>query len=658
MKIKFAGKYKSLSSFESEELSNFTVITGKNGTGKSQLVYCIDQSQKSIETPNGIFNLEFEPKSERIQISDLIYESSGSVDTNAITAKLKNYYSEFEKIKVNNKLLYDSLLKNNVHLRDFIKYDASQTTNLLKIENLKEYCANIIRERRRGFKGQHLSENEVLKIFKDSLSLDIELFDIFKTIKNYKNKYPSSFDRNDFFKTPFPEKYIDDSDMFKSKVETIFLSYLKRRHENDYLNFRNQNCGESHNVIKGVDFEKLYPAPWNLINKILDENKISIRIKGYQVSDYAEDIIMDVLFTKEGVSDFITFNDLSSGEKVIIGLIAKLFTEQYYLTDLKFPELIVLDEPDKSLHPEMSKLLINVLYKSFVERLGIKVIMTTHSPSTVALTPEECIYEMSNIPVSCIKKVSKDSALELLTGMIPTLSIDYKNHKQIFLESPTDVTYFQRLFNKLNSEEQLNFKLYFISNEMGKSNCAWVKAIVSKLREGGVSKSFGIIDWDGKNKSSPEVFVHGENKRYSVENFIYDAIYFSILFLESNGGNNIRKELNFDEVYTQYDLSDETNERLQEIWDWFIKKIEDKFSVLKSGPLEEISYYNGRKVSVPQWFLKMQGHEIEAKLRVVFLSLDKFTSEGDLQNNLSIIMAKCFPLVPFESIELLKILCI
>jgi len=265
---------------------------------------------------------------------------------------------------------------------------------------------------------------------------------------------------------------------------------------------------------------------------------------------------------------------------------------------------------------------------------------------------------MSNSPKCSLKKVSKDYALDLLTGNIPTLSIDYKNHKQIFLESPTDTTYFQNLFNKLNENEKLNYKLYFISNKKGDGNCEWVKEIVAKLREGSVNKAYGIIDWDGKETSSQEVFVHGETKRYSIENFIFDPIYLCILFLEMNGAHDVRKELGFDETYVQYNLPNESDSRLQQVWDWFMQKIETKFPALKPEPKEEVKYCNDKKVQARQWFLKTKGHDIEGKLKEVFPGLSAFRNEGELQSRLSIIMAKCYPLVPCESVELLKKLCL
>jgi predicted ATPase len=123
---------------------------------------------------------------------------------------------------------------------------------------------------------------------------------------------------------------------------------------------------------------------------------------------------------------------------------------------LSFPELIILDEPDAHLHPEMTKLLIDVLEETFVKKYKIKVIITTHSPSTIALSPIKSIYELRNNNNSGLIKISKDDALKLLTGFIPTLSIDYQNHKQVFVESPVDAKYYQIVHDKLQQTNELN----------------------------------------------------------------------------------------------------------------------------------------------------------------------------------------------------------
>mgnify|MGYP003507029760 FL=1 len=58
MEIKFEGKYKSITSFNWTEIPKFVVITGPNGTGKSQL---LDLIYNTVTNKQGT--------SERISIS-------------------------------------------------------------------------------------------------------------------------------------------------------------------------------------------------------------------------------------------------------------------------------------------------------------------------------------------------------------------------------------------------------------------------------------------------------------------------------------------------------------------------------------------------------------------------------------------------------------
>ena len=366
--------------------------------------------------------------------------------------------------------------------------------------------------------------------------------------------------------------------------------------------------------------------------------------------DFSNDENISFQLIKTTVGKDIEFQYLSSGEKVIIGLIIKLFTSNYYSEKLEFPELIVLDEPDAHLHPEMSKLLIDVLLGTFVEKLGIKIIIVTHSPSTVALCPDNSIYQLKNEPITTLQKIEKNDALKLLTDFIPTLSIDYKNHKQVFVESPTDIKYYQTIFNKLNQERNYPFRLYFISNSYGNGSCEQVIKIVADIRESGNSTVFGIIDWDLKNPATAYVKVHGINKRYNVENYLYDPIYISILFMNLKA-HNIYKELEIEETINQYSIGNESNEFLQKIVDWFFSKYYEvhKMSDEIIKNVSEVEYLNGKRIIMPIWFLEFQGHDYETRLKQVFKALEKYTSEGQLQQEIATIVGKCYPFIPKDS---------
>ncbi|MFA9187975.1 AAA family ATPase [Flavobacterium sp. FBOR7N2.3] len=377
-------------------------------------------------------------------------------------------------------------------------------------------------------------------------------------------------------------------------------------------------------------------------------------LKVLKKKKFSTDVVIDFKLLKKSTSEEIPFNDLSSGEKVIIGLILKLFTSEYYGTNLKFPDLILLDEPDAHLHPEMSNLLINVLENTFVSNFGIKVIFTTHSPSTIALLNENNIYQITNGKDTSLKKISKDDALKILTSFIPTLNIDYKNHKQVFVESPTDRFYYQIIFDKISQQKVFPFKLYFISNGYGKGSSSQVIETVEAIRKSENKSFFGIVDWDKTNIDNEYIKVHGEDVRYSIENYVYDPIYLIIQLMELKA-HNVHEEIGVTEIYNQYELG-HNKDLAEKGIAWFFEKFYNKFPM--SEPLKKnkriVKFFNGMDFNIPIWYLEFQGHDLELKLKTVFPALEKYRNEGELQKNLSIISAKCFPFIHHDTIQVFE----
>jgi hypothetical protein len=81
----------------------------------------------------------------------------------------------------------------------------------------------------------------------------------------------------------------------------------------------------------------------------------------------------------------------------------------------------MLDEIDASLHPSMTRALLTTLQEVFVKR-RTRVILATHSPSTVALAPEGSVHVVHKGPArQKIKLRPNKDALELLTEGFATL---------------------------------------------------------------------------------------------------------------------------------------------------------------------------------------------------------------------------------------------
>ncbi len=653
MKISLRKEYKSLKPFESEDLNDFTIITGKNGSGKSQLINCITEKARNtqeiviFDTPSNL-NLTL------IQTEGIIQRNLPQIGHEQWSQIVSSYEQAYWKMHENIKRLLHFVYDNNLQ---------KAAVNMPRHELLcgEEWYLDLIKKIK-----SIDDQRDFSLIFED---LDIEkmlltkhvtlrnekIFNFIKILCNTYKKTPSELDKADYYNTPIIEELIDENKLFSSRLELIFYNYAKRRDLNRQNYFFSKEDGEINDSIPDIEFVKNHIAPWTIINKIFEENSIDFYFKEISKRDFSKEISLDFKLYKKSSHIDIILDDLSSGEKIIIGLILKLFTTEYY-ENLTFPEVIILDEPDAHLHPEMSKLLLDILLNTFVKKYGIKVIITTHSPSTIALASEDQIYQLTNGDESALKKISKDDALKLLTGFIPTLSIDYKNHRQVFVESPTDVFYYQTLHDKHLQKCNSAYRLYFISNSAGKSNCDQVYSIVEAIRKSGNSTSFGIVDWDLKNKPENFIYVHGLDERYSIENFILDPIYLVCLLIEYNNAHKILEKINISNTYSQYELGNESDEFLQNIVEVYFTEFESKYPTYKYNSERTIvEYLNGKRLEIPKWYLEMKGHDIVEKLKAVFPALEgKYKRESELQNALTIIMSKYYPFVPLSSIKIIE----
>jgi len=654
MKIILSDEYKSLEPFESDDLNDLTIITGKNGSGKSQLLNLLGKKAQNDASVLSI-RVEVQPDIKNIQTEGLIKENTAIIGHEQWKNIIQRQLNSYKELSDSSKKLIDYIIENELQKRIQTKPDAELVSNK---NEYKELISKLNSE---------IQNQPLISI--ESVNFNIErrvlrrifnpknegLFRFIKELCVASGKKESELTDADFFNTPMEEHLIDSNDLFTSQVELIFYNYAKRRDLNRKNFFYKEVEHEENNSVSDEEFIKTFIPPWHLINEILENHNVDFYFKGIEKKEFTIETPIDFQLYKKSTNQSIPFHDLSSGEKVIIGLILKLFTSKYYGESMTFPELLILDEPDAHLHPEMSKLLLDVLEDTFVRLFKIKVILTTHSPSTIALSPENCIYQLTNGKGSGLKKISKDEALQILTNFIPTLSIDYKNHKQVFVESPTDVNYYQSIYNKHNQYKPSPYKLYFLSNSYGKGNCSQVYKIVEEIRNSGNITAYGIVDWDLTNKPQENIIVHGLDEKYSVENFILDPIYIICLLIDMGNAHNICESINVDKMYNQFSIGNESESKLQDVIMYFFSEFEKHFPAFKyNTEKKSIKYLNNKELDFPNWYLLMQGHEIVTKVKVIFPALNKFTSEGDLQNTLTIILNKCYPFVPLTTIKVIE----
>jgi energy-coupling factor transporter ATP-binding protein EcfA2 len=274
------------------------------------------------------------------------------------------------------------------------------------------------------------------------------------------------------------------------------------------------------------------PPPWKFVNESLAAAGLDFKINQPTLN---ENTPFQPELTKLSTGVTLPFAALSSGEKILMSFAFCV----YYSNDRRqlalYPKMILLDEVDAPLHPSMSKNLISTIRQTLVASYGIKVILTTHSPSTVAMAPEEAVYVMKpGIPG--LHKSSRAEALNILTVGVPTLAISYEGRRQVFVESPSDAKAYDAIYKllkpKIMSERSLDFVATGTRSASGaerNTGCEVVKKIVSDLTIAGNQSVFGLIDWDGHHESTKRIVVLAEGARNGLENLIFDPLTMALL---------------------------------------------------------------------------------------------------------------------------------
>jgi len=399
------------------------------------------------------------------------------------------------------------------------------------------------------------------------------------------------------FEEYFPEILYEQESQISQKIGEVFYNYRLSEIEL-------QAEGETQENIKKLIGEK----PWVVLREIIKESKLP-----FDVNDPSDNKIRDsfqLKLTHLILNEEINFNDLSSGEKVLIALVFYLYNSQEKKV---FPKLLLLDEPDAHLHPSMSQQFLNVIKNVLVDKFGVQVIMTTHSPSTVILAPNYSIYEMSRTEPRIKKSPSKNHAVSLLTSGLVYVG---EGTKYFLVEDNDDVNFYSFVYNQLTSDNLIdaNIPLVFIpastNNKSGGKDV--VQNWVEKLKSSGlVNVVQGLIDADYGNTISDGLY---KINRYSIENYLIDPILVYAALIDKEKTPQIR-DINLN-VGKEYKLKFLDQEDLQKIADNiistvqpFISKYFDDFDSAENEKIE-VKFQNGTNILYPRWILERRGKTI------------------------------------------------
>lgn len=649
MKITFLRPYKSIVSSFIIDLPNFVVLTGVNGSGKSHFLESIQDGGLRVDT------LSNEQDRHLIKLF-----------TSQTISPSENFPQEATTDTYNLKKCWEHFADS----RDNFNFDISQLhmdTEPLKGLQFREILA--------------LSKEDLEKLGIDRSSTDHYISEI-RRFYNERHSYLSSsfvgtpqqkqkilnsfeskrdfifFDltENEFFNCNI-DKIITTSEIFKNSLSLTFKNYRDRYRQNAFYKWRS-STGENFDFLEDdAFFEKFGHPPWDLMNTILESANLDFEVT---IPNMYEDRAYNLKLINKINKNKVNFHDLSSGEKILISF-AILLHSSGSEGGIDKPHLLLLDEIDAHLHPSMTKNILKIIQNTIVNDMGIKVIMTTHSPSTVALVEDQFIYCMEKSGPNRVRKISKDAAIANLLSGVPSLSITYENRKQIFTESFNDANYHTWYYEALREQINPEISLTFIASGTETcGGCDRVKLLVKQLFENGNKNVFGLIDWDLKNQQSGNIKIVGPGSRYSIENYVLDPLLVAILLLHEQF---ITPELL---GFTKFDSAaifpSLTNEKLQFACNFVLERLQNNISqnledelfipISNRNDFITCHYVGGAEIILPKWILQTNGHTLQNIYKKTFREFGKYSHDNKL---LEMVFRKVINLLPgFISVDILN----
>ncbi|HDC4534766.1 ATP-binding protein [Enterobacter asburiae] len=590
MRVKIVKQYKSIPLGLEFDLPDFCILTGRNGSGKSHLLEAIADRQMSEVISDGKI------------LTNILH-----VGYNALNPQINDRCESQQLIQAASSW-WNQINQIIQHYK--VNYLGKRVFN----DIFKEYII--------PHHGKNSQRDSVLQMV------------LKKTKKNLEDVVESDIFENMSFSEG------NDGSLFFTQCAMIFKAYHMRWERNKFNKFLNtEEKTDKYPVIDDESFIKKFgPAPWALINEILERAKLPYEFPSPGHSN--PELAYTLKLVDRTTGNDISVNDLSSGEKVLMSLALAIYNVGEGGVR---PELLLLDEPDAPLHPQYSHLMIETLIETIVERAGVKVVMTTHSPTTVAIAPDNSVYEIgrdAKVPAM----ISPGKAVTVLTQGIDFLRVSYEKRRQVFVESKYDVAYFEKLFDTLNRRRKFNYQPIFMEPHSGTSNCTDVINIVDKLRISGNDLVWGIIDFDEGNVSRDTILVLGDGRRYAIENYLLDPLYVVLALIRYGKATYLDFGVSTQISYPEAAYL--TESECQILIDNFLTALDIKLNDLVSVTLE-----NGYQVNYPQAFLLHQGHNYETLVKSKFTELGAISrGQGDsaLKLGLAEVIAEFPQFLPVE----------
>ena len=376
--LSFGSIYKSIKSLPSIDLPPFVVLTGRNGSGKTHLLEALRDGKVNSNLVNNI-----QTDVILFDWNSIIPKDTGIFHTHQHLNQRSNWFAQIRNQQdqlfpnMQQKLMELGVPQDCCSSIDKIRYlSKSKISEFFSGENISQIhdkVKQILKQQGQQIYSQtlkNIGDQNWKKIVPEIVKENPELF-----LETSESKF-------------FREKKLlwGEVDPFQQAFGKLFSTYRDLIHQNDRL----QKYPPVDSDLVYLDPEQFVAEhgepPWDFVNKILEICEIDFRVNSPPLHETSS---FEPKLNKISSDVEMRFLDLSSGEKVLMSFALCLYNASDARQQNRFPRLLLLDEIDAPLHPSMVVSLLNTIQSVLVGDKGISVILTTHSPSTVALAPED-----------------------------------------------------------------------------------------------------------------------------------------------------------------------------------------------------------------------------------------------------------------------------
>ena len=294
---------------------------------------------------------------------------------------------------------------------------------------------------------------------------------------------------------------------FEGKTIGNQLSEIFARYKLEQYAWAHTESEKGEKTVHGLmsEYCNAYRPPWEILGESLDQMREASddpELFNFEFSNPEQNKLsfgshqqysFSTKFTNRTTGDSYSVTELSSGEKIIVCLCLSAFNREI---GQRKPGLILLDELDAVLHPSMISALLAGLKNQFVNK-GTRVIMATHSVTTVSLLDEGEIFKMirSGSRVD-VRRVTKADAVDDLSEGLATIDAGLRIATS---DSTTPITILTEGNNALHLEKWAS--LYFpndvkvfdkLRHRTGKDNLIAYGRFLAKVD----TNSHFLIVWD------------------------------------------------------------------------------------------------------------------------------------------------------------------